>query len=463
MEVKPQPYRMNALPRHVDFDSPPHVLQQRHRFPTESLYGFWSRYCYVTGWSSTEALEHFGSNQLHRNLLARDDHRPMTLPSGGQIRNDSYEALSWPATAFCISGTIRFCERCWSFGAHSDLFQHLAEERCPVHGVRLSTCCPQCQAPLSTTLKSCLLFPYGCQACGHLFLTRLNAFRASEEVTLCMLLFADRLRDLCRIGTSFLSDGLVRQGLRRRGELLTKQFVGHQGAASRSRLVRRHTVWSEPAQPRWAIGHPVEVEMRLDDWDETAPFRRERESMVAETASATLQWLAQVCHHCWSDGRRLRLLLGLNPQCLFVDARVSVIAVALHSVMCAYGQSAWPIEEPEHNPYTNIVFAARRFSRNPSQSAEAQALLVHFELLAAFAATLLVAAKEKRSRDLRWPVDVSALDYRPAWVVSKPAEGAVPMLRCRPRITRRLVLRLIVRYRGLHLEGERWKSLRGGR
>jgi hypothetical protein len=453
---------LKGLPRQVHFEVPCAAVSQRKRLPTESLYGFWSRYCYVTGWSVSEALEHYVPYRLNSNLLAQPPEQSMVLPFGGVISNDSYLALPSAVARFCLTDTLRFCKRCWAAGVHTDLFQHLAVDRCPVHSQELLDRCPQCETPLRPTLSACLTLPYGCAACGHLFLTRLNAHQIDDELKACMLMFADRVRDLCQIGNGFLYNSLSWPNSQRRW--WDPPVPSPRGRVARGRQVRRHSVWSEPVQPRWAVGHPSEIEMRLTDWAEPldAIDAAARRRLLEETGTATLHWLVQVCRHGWPSNIRLRTLLGMNPQFLFVDTRVAMVAAALHSVMCQYGESARPIECPEHGPYDNIVFATKRFTYYPQQSGEAQALLIHFEVLGAFAAALLSVAKEKVSRNLRWPVDISHMDYRPSWVVSVPSPSGVPLLRCRPRVTRSLVIRLIRRYHGLHLDGEHWQTLRGG-
>jgi hypothetical protein len=198
-----------------------------------------------------------------------------------------------------------------------------------------------------------------------------------------------------------------------------------------------------------------EIEMRLNDWAQEPSNQWPRATPIVEQAGTeTLQWLADLCDFCYQDNVVLRAGLRLTPNGLYIDAGVNVVAIALHAVMCAFGRSHEPLISPDREAYEDIRFDRNRNCVSPWQSAEAQALIVHFEILGAFAAALITAAKFTSTREICWPLTLNHLSHHPTWAIFHEGEHA-PIMRCRPRADRRLVDRMIRRFRGRRLKGQR--------
>ena len=438
-----------ALPRRIQEEAPDqHPFRKVEAFPTESAFGFMSRYCFLTAISPAEAQKTFGIKRLQASLAG------MWAPEGTDLTPhfssffDLDMESAFPKQWKYICGQLRYCERCWSYGAHCILFQHWALEKCPLHGCTLRQTCVECDKPLDASLSACLSHPYECTSCGHQFLTRFNSLNADVEAIVSLSMFKERLRELI-----WKKDNIRQSSLTVPASLDTRwgrnfNVVG----AVRSREVRRQVIWSEMPSTLW-MWRFKEIEMRLNDWSEKPSTQWPRaDCIVEQVGTETLKWLVDLCDFCHEDSVVLRAGLRLDPRYLYIDADVNVVAIALHSVMCAFGRIHEPPVSPDEHAYEDIRFDRRRNCVPLWQSAEAAALIVHFEILGAFAAALIEASKFTFTREICWPFMPSGLSYQPTWVILQEG-GYAPRIRCRPRADRRLVVRMLLRFRKRRLQG----------
>lgn len=88
---------------------------------------------------------------------------------------------------------LRFCPSCLGAGYHAAVFQHVAIDRCLVHGERLLEACPRCDQPIVPTLRHARDIQFLCARCEHA-LSSLHSQRCAKEDAIRL----DRAFTVCR-------------------------------------------------------------------------------------------------------------------------------------------------------------------------------------------------------------------------------------------------------------------------
>ncbi|MBX3620618.1 MAG: hypothetical protein KF891_11635 [Rhizobacter sp.] len=346
-----------------------------------------------------------------------------------------------------LTGGLRSCSICLQHGYHSMLFQHLAVDRCPGHGMPLQEGCPSCRAPLLPTFESTLCRPFECTKCGALLLKTAVGKDAVQQMQMTNLLVADWRRDLAfqfergeirASSSSFDVDALYERPVN----------------AQRRRRLHRMCAWPLVSSQRWTSFRRVErlyhvTELRHE------PFKRDEASLgtnLANEARKTLLWLVAQCEAYKKQSFDLISIAWCQPQFIIPtgERQNAAIPVALHATMCQYGMNfnTRPDRELRSSdvPYKGVCwngFSAQRF---PLDAGEHVGMLLAHEILGYFAIAL---------RRYASPTEYSFHDVMPVGRFSPSAycapwrlvrSGKCLSLEVRPRATQAFVQRLIRRY-----------------
>ncbi len=440
---------------------------------TESMYGRWSRHCLEHMPDLEELKRAFAPYSPSRSILtlpqntapslvqAAFEHTDSAQPSShdrvAEILQISSECLytasslrlaSPAARQAALSGCLRACWQCMKLGFHSVLFQHYALRRCPLHGVELTTRCPSCQAQCWPTFAEVATSPFSCKKCSELWLRTVRPAHGDEYLVLVGAMLEDRMRDLSHVDVPGKGEQFVNQA--DATPLIAPP--GPNAAESHGRHVARWTAWPEVPSPRWATF--PETRQTLIDWHEPREgCWPDGGPLTVQAATACLRTLSRLCCvECHtSDSLKLRERLGLRSSGLRMNDRASIVSVALHQTICAYGMCS-RLDRAESSDaraardsvYADVEWNGLQRGHRLVHSDAGNAQLIRAEILGWFAACVIDASTLQYLRNVDWMTDLPKTLFLPAWIVM----GAHPhyVLRLRERATELTVRRLVRRY-----------------
>lgn len=346
-----------------------------------------------------------------------------------------------------MSPTLRYCPSCLAMGYHSMLFQHLAVDHCPGHGIGLADRCPQCEEPHTPTLRGVMKRPFECKKCLTLMIKTVVPKSAMQEQRVVDQLIGDWRRDLAvrMEWAETRASSIYFLGDLRKEHLVDAQLV---------RRLHRMCAWPQVSTQRWPRFSQVERDVPLADppsgrlRDDVSPYT----NLIAAEAREVLQWLIQRAKPYVEQCRALVEGAWLRPQYLDpADGRAwAAVPVALHLTVCQYSDGLFALsEEPRRQPYLGACWNGYSVQALPLDAGEHAAILLSHEILGFFALTLLrLAGRVTEGRSDIAPhltiADIPQAAFCAPWRLHK--EGRKLYLQVRPRAERTLVERLLRRY-----------------
>lgn len=342
---------------------------------------------------------------------------------------------------------LRFCATCLELGYHCMLYQHWGVARCPMHGIALQECCPDCHKPMVPTIYGVLSKPFCCPRCDHLLLKTAARPEAADAVGV-----ADRLNgDWC-------NDLQVPQEwpqLRVSVASLQPPVLAHpELQAQRRRWLHRATAWPVVATARW----PQFKESLRNLTSEHSPgmwgANQQPHGGVSQEPTDMLVWLREAC--AVPHEQSLQLFCGswmriqyITPQ--YCDQNLSVVAVALHLTMTQYGRQEVNFHRVRTGftqPYQGVRWNGVHSPTLPTHHGRASGDLIGMEILGYFALAVLYCAgfgqpSGSGGGGMEWRTE--PWSYCPSWIVLK-GWAYTWVMRMRPRATTETVVRLIRRY-----------------
>lgn len=119
---------------------------------------------------------------------------PSVVVKNRSLNRRKMKIASPPKCARYSFSFIRYCPECAKHGYHASVFQVPTLERCPAHGVLLTSKCPSCGRSIRGDITTDTVnYPYACGACGaSLVESRRKFFQADRPPGIHRIVSAER-------------------------------------------------------------------------------------------------------------------------------------------------------------------------------------------------------------------------------------------------------------------------------
>lgn len=378
----------------------------------------------------------------------RDAHEWDRLEAAlGADRSSGPRRLGWLGGAAVDPGiwspVLRSCPECLKAGYHATLYQHTAFERCPLHGVALTSACRHCGEACAPSLRETLRLGFRCPACRRMLI--------NEPLVLSGALVEQADRRVQTLRPKILSalPGRVEQ-CRLPGPTVGPSIVA-------ARTSARFTIWVQGPPfrsfPEEVLRLSMEQEhvlRRKEPMYVTSPREADRHAQGAafrwvlngldpRLQAETIDLAART--HGQQPGARLR-----GEQSVLATSIVKA-AHLLGMTRCLISGCDSSMQESGGDPGAH---SALSFSRSPWRQVSRR--LLALEVFGLTACCLLQAARTRWLIDFSWSEMTAPTTWAPAWRIERVRGAAIA--RIRPRIDETGILRLFRRYLSQRLQGD---------
>lgn len=401
----------------------------------ESLYAVWTTHCVIHHFEPRELLPpRLLSRPIFGRLPHPDEDTAEIVKAIGvskvQLRRLQGSDISGAIEHMpkLLHRSLRYCKQCLAMGYHSIVGQHIAIARCPLHNSSLTDACPDCGRPIAPTFGSVLVNPFECPVCGAPLSSTVAGMADQQHARWVDQMMGAR-RGLLAAGVD-----VVHQN-RRLTDLPTHLWSPSKPSASRH--FQRVSVWAMPRDPQW-ISFREQLH-RIGAVHERGLFLWERIDTLEVAAHKTLDWLMQACWCHEKATMRLLGRLGRYPRGLRLNARTSLISVALYKLAAAYDMlpemrllyEVRGLTGTSSLPSLFSVKHAMRYGDGLPEHPELDARLLQLEMLSLFAKLLVRQRAESYLDEVSWLDFPHPVEFAPSWRIESCRGGLVARVRFR--------------------------------
>jgi hypothetical protein len=421
-------------------------------FSHESMYAFWTRHAIANGndLPDLKDFEKISKRSLFVGLIDPIGDKKILvdflgISSGkvGHLCGD--DIFADQGRGLLRHNGLRYCSKCMEFGYHSELYQHLAISRCPLHDIPLEIYCRNCGKLISLTFRSALSNPFECPNCNDSLSRTVTRFSDAGDALLADELAGARRAPLCRLRPL---------GATVRYFLQESQIQHTRKQVSLSRVVQRMLVWEHPSDSHW---NRFKCEKLILLPEHTRGEFHDKESLdLGLAAERVIIWLRRNMTKHELAAIHLANRLGRRPEGLRLNSSTTVVSAAYFKLLVAYDlvqEGAILFDRKADDLYEKALVcygrSVQRYGDGAPEFPKLNYRLLQLEILGLFAKLLVEYRNERPLCGVSWIQLPQSVEFVPSW--STQRRGEEVHVDIRPRATETSVLRLMKRRDKAHL------------